>query len=115
MKDYTFLGIGLNIEKYSNASFMPFYIDFRSVSSEESMLRPYLFLNAGYAIGFVKGASGGNQGGPLGAVGFGIGFRLGERTFLSPEVGFKLQEHMLGSRKELLVGLTFGSFRNESE
>ncbi|UCC80786.1 MAG: hypothetical protein JSW64_05355 [Candidatus Zixiibacteriota bacterium] len=110
--------VGLTVEKYSNAAFMPVYVGLRSCAPDISRVRAYLFLEAGYAIGFVRGVSGGDHGGPFGAGGGGLGFKISDATLLSLELGFKYQHHLhhdFEDRQEIIAGFAFSNFKRRSQ
>ena len=107
------MGVGLNIEKYSNAMFLPIYVELRNYHLNEISAKPYIFLEAGYALGFINGVSGGNHGGAFGVVGGGFGLASSKQTIFSLEAGFKYQQHKFNNRKEVIIGFTIS--RNKTE
>lgn len=109
--------LGLTIEKYSNAMFTPVYVGLRSYAPDISRVKAYLFIEAGYALGFVSGVSGSGQGGPFGAGGGGLGFKISDATLLSLELGFKYQHHQhhdFEDRQEIIAALAFSNFKRRS-
>lgn len=109
--------IGLTIEKYSNAMFTPVYVGLRSCAPDISRVKAYLFIEAGYALGFVRGVSGSGQGGPFGAGGGGLGIKISDATLLSLELGFKYQHHQhhdFEDRQEIIAALAFSKFKRGS-
>ncbi len=110
--------LGLTIEKYSNAAFMPVYVGLRSCAPDISQVKAYLFLEAGYAIGFVRGVSGSDHGGPFGAGGGGLGLKISDATLFSLELGFKYHHHQhrdFEDRKQIIAGFTFSNFKRRPQ
>ena len=88
--DDTCLGFGVGYDKYPNAWTLPLFVDFRVdlIGGEAS---PFLFTDAGYALGWVNGLSGSDWGGIMINAGFGARMALSDMSSVIIEAGYKFQ------------------------
>lgn len=86
------LGLGLTYDNYPNGSMLPIFLDMRGYMIR-GRVRPVLFADAGYSLGWIKGVHGSDWGGFMLNAGLGIsvGFPNSRAAFVA-DVGYKLQK-----------------------
>jgi hypothetical protein len=86
------LGLGLTYDNYPNGSMLPIFLDVRGYMTH-GRVRPVLFADAGYSLGWIKGLSGSDWGGFMLNAGLGISVAFpNSRAAFVADVGYKLQK-----------------------
>jgi hypothetical protein len=91
LSPYIYLGIGVGLEVWRSRLFLPLYLDFRSnlLKTDNS---PFLYVNAGYALGGIVGQRGAGLGGAMAGLGGGAKFRFSKRLVMVVSLGYRFQQ-----------------------
>lgn len=90
---YIQIGLGTGLELWKARGFIPIYIDLRA-NILKYVDSPFLYVNVGYAPGWVKGETGMGLGGALAGLGAGARFRT-SKVALVISVGYRFQQTRL--------------------
>ena len=83
-------GAGMGYDKWDTLSLMPFFVDLR-VNLMKKAITPFLFADAGYALGWSKTVKGSDKGGMMFNAGVGAKLVLEKSVALNFSLGYKLQ------------------------
>jgi hypothetical protein len=91
LTQYIQLGIGVGLDFWKNRGFLPIYLDLRA-NLFKSVASPFLYINVGYAPGWMKNEPGMGLGGALAAIGAGAKFNIGGRLAMVCSIGYRFQQ-----------------------
>ncbi len=109
------LGIGVGYVDYPGGTLIPIYADARFYLPLEIVF-PLIYVQGGYSIGFVDGASGSDWGGKMFSIGGGLRVPIDKNQIVGPmiQVGYRLQQlktyYITFSGRDILLHKTWKSY-----
>ena len=85
------LGIGAGLDVWNYRIFLPIYLDLR-VNIIKKVNSPFLYVNTGYALGWMNGTPGVGIGGAMAAIGAGAKFRISTKQIMVLSLGYHFQQ-----------------------
>lgn len=85
------LGLGTGIEAWNTRMFIPVYLDFRA-NFLRNVNTPFIYINAGYSLGWMSGDRGPGFGGAMAGLGLGGRFRISKKNLMTIALGYRFQQ-----------------------